>query len=414
MLMTTCINNTNANARPLLCFTFIASLLLLNLILFLTYYSESGITNDISGVSNVLSHHALAAHGIQDLNGISLTSLSKSSNSSSETHSTPRIVYISGHFGTVQDFKNVARLLNISSSVSIFNPRALGYYGQSMDSAKKLNQEHWMGGEVLVIHQCGPHTYVSLSSSLSLIYLDFFCDSFDIAVVGDTNPDARFLLKRIDDSPDEPDPSGHKDWWRIGKDEETQRPCRMKRLIFQTTNRFDYFVGDDNSDKHDGWYNLIRRTAHRRDEKVVWVANNPWEPRHMEINMKGAYVEVRCRSSLSVARFSKVLRCPLSLMQPITIIRPLGISDLAESNNNRNSFTNLVNVKNNDTHLAVFIDNSVNGFPSFAKENNLTHLIKFLPKHYGGPLELKKYKFVVEIPYQMSTMKVRRRLDVVG
>lgn len=52
------------------------------------------------------------------------------------------------------------------------------------EKASQLNKEHWLG--------------------------DFFCGAFDVAVIGDTCPDGRFLMKRIDESPDLGEPESDK------------------------------------------------------------------------------------------------------------------------------------------------------------------------------------------------------------
>jgi hypothetical protein len=88
--------------------------------------------------------------------------------------------YLNGHYGTSQDLKFVFELLNLTK-FSEFNPRLISgtlnslllEYGMFSKDVKKIN-DHGLS--------------------------EFLCNLFDVVVVGDTNPDARFLLKWLHDS----------------------------------------------------------------------------------------------------------------------------------------------------------------------------------------------------------------------
>jgi hypothetical protein len=165
-----------------------------------------------------------------------------------------RIAYINGHGGTSDNFKYLSNLLNFSFAE--LSPRIYNDFGQTNKKAHSL---------------------------LAMKFGDFFCNAFDIVVVGDTNPDARFLLNRIDQSPD------------VGETDFTNKkqPCQLKRLIMESTYRFDAMLHDEKDRKE--YYDLIARLAKRKDNKIYWVANNPWEPKHAEMEMGGKFFNVRAQ-----------------------------------------------------------------------------------------------------------------------
>ena len=80
-----------------------------------------------------------------------------------------RYVLINRHRGVFDEISYILKKSN--STITQLNPEIFTEYGQSDDKAEKFNE---------------------------LKLAQFICDSFDVAIVGDTIPDSRFLMKRID------------------------------------------------------------------------------------------------------------------------------------------------------------------------------------------------------------------------
>lgn len=172
---------------------------------------------------------------------------------------------INRHPGTAADFSHVANYLNFSFSQ--FDPKVLyENYGMTHLQAVELNE-----------------------ARLS----DFFCDSFDIVVVIDTIPDARFLFERFD-----------QEMHGIGR----HKPCGIKRLIMHITNRFDYDVGNIVTRDREPYLEMLQRISKIYPEKIIWTANNRWEERYMHLEM------------LKVSRDDKIW------LPNVKLIRSLGIA----------------------------------------------------------------------------------------
>lgn len=123
----------------------------------------------------------------------------------------------------------------------------------------------------------------------------------------------------------------------------------------------------------DGFNILLKRLARRKDGKVKMVGNNPFEARHAEDNMHGKFLDW-------------------------TLIRPFGTvrKDLMP-----------LDVPEEKRVKAAWVHHGLlEGWKRYMENNNLTDLIEYLPEKYGGPLTLRKYKFLVSVPYQVSFMKV--------
>lgn len=270
----------------------------------------------------------------------------------------PRICYYNQHPGTASDFGHAVKSLGLDTP-SFFNSKLLTDYGQSNKHADEL-LDNGMG--------------------------DFFCDSFDIVVSGDTTPDVRFLMKRIDLSPDIDD---------VRPDVAQLRPCRLSKLVVQVTNRFD--LGTWDIGFYEGYYTLIRRLAQRKDQKVQWVVNNPWEPRYMEFKMGQMVVNVSSVEEV-LSRIRPILNKLIHLFLKTTLIRPLGVSPVPAKS-----------VSDAERGKAAFAWHpDIAGFTSLIEKHQLSDLITILPREYGGPATLAQYKAFVTVPYQSSTMKVRR------
>jgi hypothetical protein len=144
------------------------------------------------------------------------------------------------------------------------------------------------------LHELQVHDFMSEKEANRPLFrnlADIFCSEFDIVLVADTNPDARFLLQRIDREP---------------------HTCGIKKLIMITTNRFDYFndLPSDEGDSMVPYRNLIIRVSNRRvGPEMIWIANNPWEAPYAEFKLRGKYLNVKRSNFLAIMMMIGVGEC---------------------------------------------------------------------------------------------------------
>ena len=226
-----------------------------------------------------------------------------------------RVALINRHQGAGLDFAHVAKLLNFEFSE--FDPKKFTLYGQSLQEANTLNK---------------------------LGLGDYFCRCFDIVAVLDTNPDARFLLQRLD------------------QESPQASTCGLKKIIMITTNRFDYIVNNQRQ-----YHQLVKRIQKRNDGIVTWVANNYWEPKYAELKLGGDFLNYKVIRSFGISN-----------IDPKNISELQGVAAMASYSNTR-AYTDILKAAQIDVHI--------------------------LKKHYGGPKALSLTKAFIDIPYQASTMK---------
>ncbi|KAJ3204323.1 hypothetical protein HK099_001196, partial [Clydaea vesicula] len=210
--------------------------------------------------------------------------------------------------------------------------------------------------EVLKFNYTLYHPRYDLSLNLAMGGTsDFFCDTFDVVIVSDINTDARFLLERLDKDFDQPE----------------MKRCKIKKLILLTTNRFD--VGLRGWDKEE-YYQTIKNIQSRNDKRLIFVANNPFEEKYAKsvindnVGIKYEYM-----------------------------IRPFGISYLKDSRV----------IAAEEKKIPIFLGKDNYNNKKFFKKlkSILKENVTLAPHHYGGPNALKQYEAVIELPYQVSTMK---------
>ncbi|KAI9329006.1 hypothetical protein DFJ73DRAFT_765812 [Zopfochytrium polystomum] len=153
----------------------------------------------------------------------------------------------------------------------------------------------------------------------------------------------------------------------ILQDLQLQTPhCGAAHVVLEITARFDAFV-EEGPDYDD--YRATFRDLYRRDEKRLHVvANNPFEMFHAFQNG---------------VRFRRW-----------RVLRPTGYSDVRA-------------LDNVDSTLAAFRGVWPKLDELFTQFNLPIHSLDY---HYGGPLTLAKYKAYVDMPYQVSTMKLYENL----
>ncbi|KAI8610036.1 mannosyltransferase putative-domain-containing protein [Chytriomyces sp. MP71] len=188
-------------------------------------------------------------------------------------------------------------------------------------------------------------------------YARLVCDSADVVIVSDTFPHARALVESL-----------------LVADQEKQ--CNTT-IIAELTNRFDWGLeenrghGDAIAFHKNLWQ--IQQHDHLRS-RILWTANNPLEAQHLA-NMAAITPEFR-------------------------LLRPTGYSSLPG-----------VFVPKEEAELvAVYPMDGRLQSPILYILDQLQIPHKVLPKKYGGPHTLKQYKAFIEIPYQVSTMKLYENL----
>ncbi|TPX73923.1 hypothetical protein CcCBS67573_g04807 [Chytriomyces confervae] len=238
--------------------------------------------------------------------------------------STPRITYMNGHRGCNENMHGV--LSSMRLNFKVMDPRRLIRYGMSRMEATKL---------------------------IKAGFIKKLCDASDVIIIADTAPDARALLLSL-------------------LDKNPKKRCKSN-IVVELTNRYDWMVRDRK------YYNsMFSQLFANPPKNLFWVANNPFEPVFMNMEVGSVPPKIR-------------------------LLRALG-------NVNAHSF--LDSRLGNDTtagkeyFLSIIQDLEDTGKPKIG--DVLSYLcmpVATLPKKYGGPTELLRYKGFIEFPYQVSVMK---------
>ncbi|KAJ3025195.1 UNVERIFIED_CONTAM: hypothetical protein HDU68_007376 [Siphonaria sp. JEL0065] len=185
-------------------------------------------------------------------------------------------------------------------------------------------------------------------------FVSALCDLSDVIVVADTVPDARGILLSLVD----PDPS---------------RRCKSN-IVIEMTNRYDWMVGDTKE-----YHEMLVKLINDPPKNLFWTANNPFEGEFMR------------------AKIGKGPR--------VKLLRSLGAwnVDIEGNSPKKNTDVQPANIENS----LVILSN-----PDIVNRPIIEDILKFfcmpvakLPKKYGGPAGLLKYKGFIEFPYQVSVMK---------
>ncbi|KAI9340004.1 hypothetical protein BDR26DRAFT_861947, partial [Obelidium mucronatum] len=177
-------------------------------------------------------------------------------------------------------------------------------------------------------------------------YISALCNLSDVIVIADTVPDARGILLSLVD----PNPALR---------------CNSN-IIVEMTNRYDWMVGDIKE-----YHEMLVKLIENPPANLFWTANNPFEKEFMHARI-GIAPKVKLLRSLGAWDVGSSLHSPPSI---------------------EDSFAILTN-------------------PDILNRPRVGDLIKYycmpvvsLPKKYGGPAGLLKYKGFIEFPYQVSVMK---------
>ncbi|KAJ3221696.1 hypothetical protein HK099_003219 [Clydaea vesicula] len=192
---------------------------------------------------------------------------------------------------------------------------------------------------------------------------DFFCSAFTTIIVGDVFTDGRFLLKILG----------------------SEKSCNLKKLIFYTTNRFDFGLSYSTNKRTDKiqFYNelrFIKTISNQLKTKIIFIQNNPWESKYVDIK----------------------LGSPTHNFLNFTLIRSFGYSTLPTVDG----------ISAKDKELPCFHDHPY--FNELMLDAGIK--VKLLDEMYGGPTVLSQYKdsFIalafITLTYQVSTMKIYENL----
>ncbi|KAJ3235294.1 hypothetical protein HDU81_000645 [Chytriomyces hyalinus] len=180
-------------------------------------------------------------------------------------------------------------------------------------------------------------------------FVKLICDSSDVIIVSDTIPDGRPLFQSL-----------------LRKN--PQEHC-SSYIILEATNRIDYDIKKDIGTYHGMLWKLANQTP---KGKVIFTANNPLEPMDL------------AREALAAPKW--------------TILRSTGASNVpAQSVSILEK--NKVLFK---PHITARIANEL------LEKKNLP--LKWVDHDYGGPRTAAKYLAFLEIPYQVSVMKLYENL----
>lgn len=138
-------------------------------------------------------------------------------------------------------------------------------------------------------------------------------------------------------------------------------------MIIVTTNRFDF--GLDSSDAQE-YFSLLRLVSKRKDKKIIFVANNPWEIKYASLRMRGKENELGYQ-----------------------LIRPFGYTNIPPLPANTYSAWER-------SLPCVFAHPFTKAFIPMLKEAGIA--FKELGHSYGGPNALSQFRAFISIPYQTS------------
>ncbi|KAJ3316403.1 hypothetical protein HDU76_001837, partial [Blyttiomyces sp. JEL0837] len=176
-----------------------------------------------------------------------------------------------------------------------------------------------------------------------------FCQTADIIITGDTLPRSHHLLDLVNKNQCDAD------------------------VVVELTNRFDWSYGNVVHEYDDiggvGYFELIRnltRDKGRWFPKLWWVVNNPWEDLYV-FDRIGAEISAR-------------------------LIRPVGVSDVDPGDDYPGAMTK------------VAVHHVANNLEDLMKMHRIPY--QRINNSYGGTIGLKRYKFYIEFPYQVATMKM--------
>ncbi|KAJ3083218.1 hypothetical protein HDU99_000299 [Rhizoclosmatium hyalinum] len=172
------------------------------------------------------------------------------------------------------------------------------------------------------------------------------CETADVIIVADTMPDARPLFQSL-------------------ARESLNERCKTN-IVLELTTRFDWGVPDQEE-----YYKLIWKLSHMKPKNLYWVTNNAFEPLDIMYETLGA---------------------PLFRM-----LRPTGHTQLDAKE-----------IPESDAKLALCREEEDSAVFQIMKQLSIP--FKHMKGGYGGPKTLAKYKAFIEVPYQVSTMKLYENL----
>ncbi|KAJ3130939.1 hypothetical protein HK100_007138 [Physocladia obscura] len=196
-------------------------------------------------------------------------------------------------------------------------------------------------------------------------YIATLCNASDVIIIADTLPDARGILLSLVD-PDE------------------SKRCKSN-IVVELTNRFNWIV-----DAQKDYNELMLQLVENPPENLYWTANNPFEEVYFKMRV-GKAPPFKLLRSLGVWDVD-----PFDNSAGITSVASKGKFGRVKIPDQINSLTIIRDETRNNQHPKVELLFRLYG---------IYDKVVRLPKHYGGPSILYRYKGLIEFPYQVSVMK---------
>ncbi|KAJ3237479.1 hypothetical protein HDU81_009423 [Chytriomyces hyalinus] len=266
---------------------------------------------------------------------------------------TLELAYLLYGYTTQED---VSGLLRKTTSRQGRSPRVLYY---NTHSGTQTNMQHIMIRLGIPLVHFNPSAIRDANAmqdprAIELVNAGFaraVCEGFDFVVVADTFPHARPLIQSL-----------------IAEEEENR--CQGTIIVAELTNRFDWGVADS-----DLYYKLIWQVSNPANKirNLLWVENNPFESRNLA---------------------DQTMATP-----DFRLLRPMGYASVPARNLSSEECD----------RVALFTDGKYFSPLRYMLED-FDIPLQILDRNYGGPLTLVKYRAYVEMPYQVSTMKLYENL----
>ncbi|KAJ3025196.1 UNVERIFIED_CONTAM: hypothetical protein HDU68_007377 [Siphonaria sp. JEL0065] len=200
-------------------------------------------------------------------------------------------------------------------------------------------------------------------------YISKLCNASDVIIIADTVPDGRAILLSL------LEPSKSK-------------RCKSK-IVIEMTNRFDWMIPDPEE-----YYDMLRKIFELKPKNLWWTANNPFEGPFMNSRV-GSSIEVKLLRSLGAWNVDILLDDAQEESEKGAASQRKRRIEERSDDLTRNSLAIIANAERAKVNRPIVGD---------LLEYYCMPLVK-LPKKYGGPAGLLKYKAFIDFPYQISVMK---------
>ncbi|KAJ3014453.1 UNVERIFIED_CONTAM: hypothetical protein HDU68_000277 [Siphonaria sp. JEL0065] len=199
-------------------------------------------------------------------------------------------------------------------------------------------------------------------------YISKLCNASEVIIIADTVPDGRAILLSL------LEPSKSKS-------------CKSN-IVIEMTNRFDWMIPDPEE-----YYDMLRKIFELKPKNLWWTANNPFEGPFMHSKV-GSTPEVKLLRSLGAWNVDVLVDDARKDKEKSESLQTWRIEERYNAST-KNSLAIIANVERAKVNRPIVGD---------LLDYYCMPLVK-LPKKYGGPANLLKYKGFIDFPYQISVMK---------